>query len=100
VRDGGEKKMIGGARLISEPDSGRGRFAILVHDDYQKMGLGAKLIDILIGIGREKRLDEIYGVALTDSKKMLALCRKMGFSAELEPDGISRVTLSLKHRHG
>lgn len=96
VKKDGKKKMIGGSRLISEPDSGRGQFAILVHDDYQRMGLGAKLIDILIGIAQEKQLDEIYGLVLTENQKMLGLCRKLGFKVKWEPDGVSRVTLSLK----
>jgi acetyltransferase len=96
VKEGGKKRLIGGSRLISEPDSGRGQFAILVHDDYQRMGLGAKLIDILIGIAQEKHLDEIYGLVLTENQKMLALCRKLGFKVRWEPDGVSRVTLSLK----
>ncbi|OPX95833.1 MAG: Succinyl-CoA ligase (ADP-forming) subunit alpha [Syntrophorhabdus sp. PtaB.Bin006] len=96
IKKDGTKRMIGGARLISEPDSGKAQFAILVHDDFQRMGLGAKLIDILIGIAQEKRLDEIYGLVLTENRKMLALCRKLGFKVKWEPDGVSRVTLSLK----
>jgi len=96
IKKDGKKRMIGGSRLISESDSGRGQFAILVHDDFQRVGLGAKLIDILIGIAQEKRLDEIYGLVLTENRKMLALCRKLGFQVKWEPDGVSRVTLSLK----
>lgn len=52
--------------------------------------------DILIGIAQEKQLDEIYGLVLTENQKMLGLCRKLGFKVKWEPDGVSRVTLSLK----
>ena len=96
IKKDDKKRMIGGIRLISEPDSGRGQFAILVHDDYKRMGLGAKLIDVLIGIAQEKRLDEIYGLVLSENHKMLALCRKFGFEVKLQPDGVSGVNLSLK----
>ena len=96
IRKDGKKKMIGGSSLIREPDSEKGEFAILVHDDYQKMGLGAKLIDVLIGIAQEKRMEEIHGTVLTENYKMLALCRKMGFSVKLEPDGVTSVSLPLK----
>ena len=92
----GKKRMIGGNSLINEPDSASAQFAVLVHDDYQKMGLGAKLIDVLIGIAQERQLDEIYGLVLSENQKMLALCRKLGFAVQLEPDGVSRVSLSLK----
>ena len=96
IKDGEKKRMIGGIRLIREPDSGRAQFAILVHDDYQKMGLGAKLFDIMIGIAQEKGLDEIYGSVLSDNEKMLALCRKFGFRVKFESYNVSRVSLSLK----
>jgi len=96
IRQDGKKRMIGGSRLISEPNSPSGQFAILVHDDYQRMGLGAKLIDVLIGIGQEKQLNEIYGLVLTENRKMLILCRKLGFRVKSEPDGVSRVSLTLR----
>ncbi len=94
IKHTGGKKMVGGARLIREPGSARGQFAILVHDDYQGMGLGAKLIDTLIGIAHDKRLEEMYGLVLTENQRMLALAAKFGFELKREPEGISRVTLS------
>ncbi|HVN95912.1 MAG TPA: GNAT family N-acetyltransferase [Syntrophorhabdaceae bacterium] len=94
----GKRKMIGGARLVMEPDSGKAEFAVLVHDDYQRMGLGAKLIDILIGIGQDKQLDEIYGSVLSGNEKMLGLCKKFGFSVKFASYGVSKVSLPLKGR--
>ena len=96
IRDQEKKVMIGGSRLIHDPDTGKGEFAILVHDDYHGMGLGAKLIDILIGIAQDKQLDEIEGLVLSENEKMLALCRKLGFKVHPEPDGVSKVSFSLE----
>jgi acetyltransferase len=96
IKKDGKRRVIGGSRLIHEPDTRIAQFAILVHDDYQRLGLGARLIDILIGIAQEKKLDEIYGLVLSENRKMLALCEKLGFEIKLEPDGVSRVRLSLK----
>lgn len=96
IGSGDDKKMIGGARLIREPDTSKAEFALLVRDDYQSMGVGAKLIDILIGIGHDKGVDEIYGIVLTENEKMIELAKKLGFEVTREPDGISRVRLSLK----
>jgi len=95
IKEHGEKRMIGGARIIRELDTGKGEFSILVHDDYQRVGLGAKLIDILIGIAQEKRLDEIYGLVMSENKKMLGLCRKLGFKVKFESNGVWRVSLPL-----
>jgi len=51
---------------------------------------------MLIGIAQEKGLDKFLGMVLTSNKKMLNLCRKLGFTVEDLPDGISQVELVLK----
>ena len=96
IEKDGKRRIIGGCRLILDPDSGKALFAILVHDDYRRMGLGAKLIDILVGIAKEKQLDEIYGEVLSENHGMLALCRKLGFEVSLGSQGVSTVRLPLR----
>jgi acetyltransferase len=95
LNEGDKKKIIGGGRLIVEPDSGSGQFALSVHDSFQRQGLGEKFLDIAIGIAQDKGLQEIYGIVLTENEKMLKLSRKMGFKLERLPDGITRVSLGL-----
>lgn len=96
IREGEKKRIIAIGRLIIEPDMKSGQFAVLVHDNYQGNNLGYTLIDMMIGIAQEKDLEEIYGIVLSDNERMLKTCRKLGFTRTLLPDGISRVTLSLK----
>ncbi len=91
-----QRRIIGVARLIMEPDFSSGEFAILVHDLYQRQGLGHKLLEVLIGIGREKGLDQIVGQVLIENKKMLDLARKLGFTLRWMPDGVESITLKLK----
>lgn len=91
IRKDDKKILIAAARLVSEPDSAKAEFAILVHDNYQGMGLGAKMIDILIGIGQDKGLDRIYGTVLNENRRMLELCRRLGFRIESRADGVSTV---------
>ena len=54
-------------------------------------GLGYKIFDILIGIAQEKRLERIYGIVLTENRRILYICYKSGFKAEQLPEGLSRV---------
>jgi len=96
TREGTKKKIIGGGRLIIEPDFKNGQFAVLIHDNYQGKGLGEKFVDMTIGVAQERGLEEIYGIVLTENEKMLRVCRKMGFKPTTLPDGITRVTLNLK----
>ena len=96
IEKDGKKMIIGGFRLVGEPDPEIGQFAILVRDDYQKLGIGRRLMYVMIDIAREKGLKEIFGVVLSDNKRMLALCRSVGFTTEREPEGITRASLVLK----
>ncbi len=62
-------------RLILDPDLNSGEVAALVHDRFQRKGLGQKLsMQRVIEIARRKGLDEIHGEVLTDNRKMLGLC--------------------------
>jgi len=94
--ENGKRKIVGVGRLVMEPDFHSGEFAILVHDQYQRKGLGYKLVGIIIGIGRDKGLEEVVGEVLTDNDKMLKLARKLGFTVRLVPGGIFKITLNLK----
>ena len=96
LKEGDQKRIIGGGRLIVGPDSETGQFALSVHDDFQRQGLGEKFLDLTIGIAQDKGLQEIYGIVLTENDKMLKLSRKMGFKAIKQPNGITRVSLKLK----
>jgi acetyltransferase len=96
LKDGDSKRIAGGGRLIVEPDSESGQFALLISDDFQRQGMGEKFLDITIGIAQDKGLREIYGIVLTENDKMLKLSRKMGFKSTKLPDGITRVSLELK----
>ncbi len=78
TRDG-KKRNIGVGRLIIEPGDKRAEFAVVVADDFAGQGLGTKLVDMLIGIGEEKRLETIYGIVLPENRHMLNLCRALGF---------------------
>ena len=83
---GDEKRNVGVGRLIIEPDTGSGEFAIVVADDFQANGLGTKLLNILIDIGRERELKSIYGIVMQDNWKMIRLAKKLGFTTETSLD--------------
>lgn len=95
VTEGGRRREIGVGRIISEPDRKRGEFAVVIADRYQGKGLGRKLVDMVIDIAEEKRLESIYGVVLRENSPMLSLCREMGFTLHPEEDYV-RVELALK----
>ncbi|MDD5287695.1 MAG: GNAT family N-acetyltransferase [Dehalococcoidales bacterium] len=84
---GGKRRNAGVGRLIIQPDGETAEFATLVADDFQAVGLGHKLTDMLIGIAQEKGLKTMYGIILRDNARMIGLARSLGFKIEqIDPD--------------
>lgn len=96
LREGDRKKMIGIGRLICDREFKSGEFAVLVHDAFQGKGLGYKLVDVIIGIAEEKGLESIFGEVLSDNRRMLAVCAKLGFTTEEADEETTRVSLALR----
>jgi acetyltransferase len=76
------KPIIGAVRLIIEPGGKSGEFAVLVGDKWQGLRLGSKLMDLLVEIGKDMRVDKIFGYVSARNYKMLQLCKKKGFKVE------------------
>jgi acetyltransferase len=96
VQENGKKKIIGVARLIMNPDLTSGELAVLVHDRFQGKGLGYKFVEVLIGIAREKGLEDIRAEVLTENERMLKILRRLGFTTQWLPGGTSEAVLKLK----
>ena len=76
------KPIIGAVRLIIEPGGKNGEFAVLVGDKLQGLSLGSKLMDLLVEMGKDMRVDKIYGYVSANNYKMLRMCNKKGFKME------------------
>jgi acetyltransferase len=94
----GKKRMIGVARLIMNPDLTSGEVAVLVQDGFQGKRLGSKFVEMLIGIARERGLEEITADVLTENENMLKVFKRMGFTTHWVPGGTSEAVLKLKEQ--
>jgi acetyltransferase len=90
------KKIAGVVRLIVEPDGKSGEFAVLVGDKWQGLGLGSKLMDLLVEMGKDMRVDKIYGYVSANNYKMLQLCKKKGFVVETFDEETTKASLFLQ----
>jgi acetyltransferase len=88
TREGERRTEIGVARLILEANKKRGEFAVVIADKYQRSGLGTKLVDMLIGVAKEKGIESMYGIIMHENLKMIRLCEKLGFSIRREQDNV------------
>jgi len=80
-----EERILGVARLITDPDGKRAEFAILTGDPWQGKGVGAALMAHLIDIAKARGMTSIWGIALAENTQMIALARKLGFSVTRVP---------------
>lgn len=92
----GKKQILGAGRVIVEPDRKSGEFAVLVGDKWQGQGLGSRLMDYLIEVAKDLRLQKIFGYVMSDNHKMLELCKKKGFKLEtLDDEETLKASLAL-----
>ncbi len=92
---GGNKRSVGNSRLFIQGNGKTGEFAVYVADDFRNVGLGLKLMDVIVGIAKEKGLDSIYGVTMNENLRMINLARRLGATIERYNEDEVKMTLDL-----
>ena len=77
-----DRRMIGAVRLILDSERKNGEFAIMVSDSWHRLGLGSKLMDYIIDIAKDLKLETIYSCVSRANIKMTNLCCKKGFETK------------------
>jgi acetyltransferase len=77
------EKMLGVARVITDiyhPKNAE--FSVVVGDYWQGKGIGAELLKRCLSISKERGIENIEGIVLPENTQMLALGKKLGFTAK------------------
>jgi acetyltransferase len=82
----GERQIVGVGRLSKQHGINEAEFALLISDQWQRLGLGTELLRRLVQIGRDEKLARITAAILPDNYAMIALSRKIGFKVAHEID--------------
>jgi len=90
-------KLLGVVGLHANATYDSGEYAILVRSDLKGRGLGWLLMQIIIEYARSEGLRAIEGQVLRDNTTMIAMCRELGFSVQVDPHdaGICLVELPI-----
>lgn len=96
LEEKGRKKMAGVVRLLVDPDRKSGEVAFIVADPWQGMGLGSKMIDYMMEICRDKKIETLYAVMLPDNHRAIRLLKELGFSITFLKDDTVKAELNLK----
>ena len=70
------EQMMGISRVIIEHNLKNAEFSVLVGDAWQGKGVGAELLKNSLRIARERGIESIWGLVLTENIQMLALAKK------------------------
>ena len=76
----GKEIQIGEARYVTNPDGETVEFALAVANQWQKHGLGRKLMTQLIDVARQKGYRAVVGDVLAMNTKMFRLMSSLGFT--------------------
>lgn len=85
VPEGGEAEILGIGRLSKLHGSNEAEFALTVSDQWQRHGLGTRLLKQLVQVGRDEKLERITATMLGDNREMQHVARKVGFQVEHIP---------------
>ena len=91
----GRERQIGVARYVKESATGDADFAIVLSDDWQGRGLGAKLLGRLLAAAKNDGVRRLVGTTMSENGGMLALSRKLGFKRAKDPGSATITNLTL-----
>jgi acetyltransferase len=82
------------------PDGESCEFALVVADEWQRRGLGRRMMTLLIEVARARGLQEMIGHVLAENRGMLGLSESLGFVTMPSSEGpeMRRVSLALQPR--
>lgn len=86
--DAGNHQILGAGRLSKSHTANTAEFAMIISDAYQKQGIGTKLLEQLVHVGRDEHLDCITAEILHENRAMQRVCEKVGFTLKRTPDFI------------
>jgi GNAT superfamily N-acetyltransferase len=90
--------VIGIATIVSDPDGREAEYAVLVHHDHVRQGLGRHLLECLLSEAIQRGISKVHGDVLADNVPMLNLVQSLGFTARASVDdpGCRRVEIILE----
>ena len=78
----GAETELAVARYVTNPDGRSCEFAIVVADEWQRRGIGSRLLNALMDAARQRGFREMTGEILASNHNMLELVSNLGFRVE------------------
>jgi acetyltransferase len=82
----GAAEIIAVGRLSKLHARDEAELAVLVHDGFQRLGIGTELYRRLIAVARDEKLKRVVCTILAENREMRAICQKLGFTFHVDPE--------------
>jgi acetyltransferase len=90
----GQETAVAMAQYVVREDAECADFAVVVADDWQREGIGRRLIETLICVARGVGIVRLEGEILAENRAMLRLMLRLDFALTRHPDGAYLVKAS------
>ena len=88
--------MQGVVRFTLDSDKKSGELAFIVADQWQDLGLGTIMVEHVLNICRDKKIEIIYSFMLPNNYRGIRFLKKMGFNLVYLEQGDVKGVLDLK----
>lgn len=78
----GENEIVGVARLSKSHGRNDAEIAIVIRDDFHALGLGSELVQRLLAVARDEKLDRAFAVMRSENDAMQKIVTRAGFHIE------------------
>src|SRR3984957_7165056 len=82
----GDRRIVAVGRLSKLHGRNEAEVAVLVSDNYQKLGLGSELLRRIVEVARDEKLSQVSAEMLTDNLSMQVIMKRLGFRVRTEQD--------------
>jgi acetyltransferase len=90
------KAILALGQITKLHGSNDAEFAVLVGDQYQRIGLGTELLSRLLDFARDEGLDRVVAEILPENEGMKRICTRLGFTMKHDRDtGVVHAELAL-----
>ena len=92
----GRERQIGVARYVKQEYSPSvAEFEVVLSDDWQRRGLGTRLLVSLLVAAKSHGVRRLVGMTFSENRGMLALGRKLGFRLATDPGSAAITNLTV-----
>ncbi len=85
----GDSEILGVGRLSKSHGRNEAEFAVLIRDDFQKLGLGSEFLRRLLDVARDEKLDRVFAIMSAENIAMRKMALSAGFRLEPPSGGPS-----------